>query len=338
MRVINLTQENIQPFVQLAPLELIDELADAFHFGLGAVAETEDGTAAAVGILLYDVSEEEYQSSDTGNDVWLKWLYVAQDYRQQGIADGLMETFSELLNESGISSAACEAPALAEADLLCEFLEQWGFTFSYQKKYELTMTLEELLTYPFFEETVDAGDVRPIRVLSGLQLRKKLEQLAVHNQRMRELSDPEEWEWIDPDISCAIEKGGQIQSVFLVRQRVSGVLEPVFLYGSRENKKEILALLRFAAVQAHLNDPMDTPVRLSGRSEAAARLIGWLFVGQEPLVVRYGEAVAMAEQFRKLWDIDRQLLVLEQLEEQLTWERLIEQAKDYEDKGESSYV
>lgn len=334
MRVINLTQENIQPFVQLAPLELIDELADAFHFGLGAVAETEDGTVAAVGILLYDVAEEEYWSSDTGNEVWLRWLYVAQDYRQQGIADGLMETFAELLNESGVSSVACEAPAFADADLLCEFLEQWGFTFSYQKKYELTMTLEELLAYPFFEETPDVNDVKPIRVLSGLQLRKKLEQLAVRNERLRGLLDPEEWEWIAPNISCAVDRGGQLRSIFLVRQRVSGVLEPVFLYGNRENKKEVLAMLRFAAVQAYLNAPMDTPVRLSCRSEAAARLIGWLFADQEPLVVRYGEAAAMPEKIRKLWDIDRQLLALEQSEEQLAWERLIAQAEDYEDEGE----
>ncbi len=328
MHVINLTQENIQPFVQLAPLELIDELADAFHFGLGAVKKLEDGTNAAVGILLYDVSEEEYQSPDMGDDVSLKWLYVAQDYRQQGIANGLMKTFSELMNTAGVLSVVCEASAFADANLLCEFLERWGFAFSYQKKYELTMTLEEMLEYAFFEETADMDDIKPIQVLSGLQLRKRLEQLAAGHQRLQRLLDSENWEWIDPDISCAVEGGGQIKSVFLVRQRVSGVFEPVFLYGNRENKKEILAMLRFAAAQAYLHLPLDSVVRLSCRSDVAARLIEWLFTDKEPLVIRYAEAIAMPDQFRKLRDIDRQLLVLEQMEEQLTWERLIEQAQE----------
>ena len=328
MIIINLTLENIQPFVQLAPLEMIDELADAYHFALGAVTGEENGQpGSAVGILLYDLVEE----PGTQTYVQLKWIYVAQDNRQQDIGNEMMEKFADIINEARIPAAMCEVSALADADPLCAWLEEWGFDFSYEKKYELTLTLEELLDYAFFEETFDLRDLKPIRQISGLQLHKKLDQLAVTNGQLRELLDPGEWEWIAPDISCVVEAAGQIRGIFLVRQLVSGVLEPVFLYGNRKNKKEILEMIQFAAVQAHLNHLPETQVRLRSRSEAAARLIEWLFPDMEPMIVRHGESFAMSEAFCQLREFESELHALEELEESMVIEHMIADGHEMEE-------
>lgn len=326
--VINLTLENIQPFVQLAPLEMIDELADAYHFALGAVTEDENGQPGqAAGILFYDLVEEMHGQTY----VQLKWIYVAQDARRQGIGDDMMEKFSEILDEAQVTAAMCEAPSSADADLLCAWLGEWGFDFSYQKKYELTLTLEELLDYGFFENLMDLNDVRTLRQISGIQLKKRLEQLAVNHAQLRGLLEPEEWEWIDQDLSCVVEAAGQITGVFLVRQRISGILEPVFLYGNRKNKKEILKLIQFAAVQAHLNHLPDTQVRLNCRSEAAARLIEWLFPDMEPMVVRHGEAYAMPDEFRQLRELERELDIIGRQEEELFIEHMIDANHEMEE-------
>lgn len=98
--------------------------------------------------------------------------------------------------------------------------------------------------------------------------------------------------WVDVDISCGTEENGEIRGLFLMKRQLSGVLEPVFLHGSRERKADIAAMLQFAAIRAFLKYSMDTPVHIVCRSDVSPLLVERLFPDQEPLVVRHGEAVA----------------------------------------------
>ncbi len=259
MMITRITQQNMDAFAPLIPQELLSEVADPAHFALGAVR-----TGYAVGILLYELIEGEEEIPY----VQLKWIYTAQSFRNQGVANALMECFYTILNESGITNLMCEIPALPDDDLLCAFLRAWGFSFSWQKKYELTLTLEELLDYAFFEEQIDLRAVRPLSVLSRTQINRKLEQLSATNERAKQLLKPGGWDLIDAGISCGTEENGEIRGLFLLKQQL---------------------MFQFAAIQAYLKYPVDTNMHVVCRSDAAAVLVERMFPDREPLVVRHGE-------------------------------------------------
>ena len=293
MMITRVTQQNMDAFAPLIPEELLYETADSAHFALGAVMnggessekEAADPPGYAVGILLYELIEDEGEPPY----VQLKWIYTAQEFRKQGVADVLMETFYTILNESGISNLMCELPASPDDDLLCAFLRAWGFSFSWRKKYELTLTLEELLDDAFFEEQIDLRAVRPLNVLSRTQINRKLEQLSVTNERAKQLLKPGGWDLVDAGISCGTVENGEIRGLFLIRQQLSGMLEPVFLYTGREQKADIPSMFQFAAIQAYLKYPTDTRMHVVCRSDAVAVLVERMFPDREPLVVRHGE-------------------------------------------------
>lgn len=280
MKITRVTQQNMDAFAPLIPEELLSEVADPAYFTLGAVR-----TGYAVGVLLYELIEGEEEMPY----VQLKWIYTAPNFRDQGVADALMESLYTILNESGITDLMCELPALPDDDLLCAFLRAWGFSFSWQKKFELTMTLEELLEYAFFEEQIDLRAVRPLSVLSRSQINRKLEQLSAVNERAKQLLKPGGWDLIDAGISCGTEENGEIRGLFLLKQQLSGMLEPVFLYVGREQKADIASMFQFAAIQAYLKYPTNTSVHVVCRSDAAAVLVERMFPDREPLVVRHGE-------------------------------------------------
>ena len=310
MIITNITQKNVHAFHPLAPLYLFGELADEFHFAMGAVTvDAEDAAQTAGGVLLYDLIEEDGRTPY----ILLRWLYVAQEHRQWGIATALMEKFYAVLNQAGISDVMCELPVSPDDDILCAFLEKWGFSFDYQKKNELTISLEELLEYTFFEEIPDLMAVKPLRILSGAQIKAALEQFSVTNEQAMKWKQKEEWEWIDPDVSCAIESAGTIRGLFLVRQQLSGTLEPVFLQGRREKKKEVLDMIQYAAIHAYLKHPSQTPVLILCRSEASAAIVERLFADRQPLYVRHGETVGQLEELQPLTELEQEIEAFDRL-------------------------
>ena len=125
MIITNITSENSEAYEQLMPEDMYMELADASHFALGAVVQETAGTdhtadsrsGLAAGILLYDLIEEEGEIPY----VLLKWIYVAQDFRNKGAANALMEKFYAILNEAGLTNVVCEIPTSPDDDLLCFF-------------------------------------------------------------------------------------------------------------------------------------------------------------------------------------------------------------------------
>lgn len=304
MIITNITEKNVYAFHPLEPLQMFGELADDFHFALGAVTEEDmDGLGTAVGVLLYDLIEED----GSAPYILFRWLYVAQDHRQQEIASALMEKFYAILNQAGISDVMCELPVSPDEDLLCAFLEKWEFSFTYQKKNELTISLEELLDDTFFEETMDLTAVKPLHLLSGIQIGKAVEQFAVSKEQAKKLREPEEWEWIDTDISCVIEEAGAVRGIFHVRQQLSGTLEPVFLQGRREKKQDLFGMIQYAAIHAYLKYPSETPVTVLCRSEASAAIVEWLFADRQPLTVRHGETSGEPELLETLTELERGL-------------------------------
>lgn len=310
MIITNITEQNMQAFEPLAPQDMLEALADEAHFALGAVQEEEDGQPGyAVGILLYDLVEDEETSY-----VQLNWLYVAQDYRRMGAGNALMEKFYDILNTAQIAGTLCEVPASLDNELLCAFLESWDFSFTYQKKYELTLSLEEILEYPFFEETIDLTGVKPLQVLSQSQVRNRLKQFSGTDPQAEQVLQPEEWELVDHDISCGVMETGELRGLFLIQQR-SGVLETVCLLGSRERKNDIFAMLQFAAVQAFLKYPLETTVHIMCRSDASAALVEALFPDQEPLVVRHGEVTPKSEKEEAMAELTTLMAQLQRLEE-----------------------
>lgn len=71
--------------LHLAPGEILSRMSSPSACALAAITEKDDGSRVPVGLMIFEIS---------GNkDRRLVWLYVLQDYRRQGIGEGLLRYF-----------------------------------------------------------------------------------------------------------------------------------------------------------------------------------------------------------------------------------------------------
>ena len=150
MIITSVVKSNRAPFMNLAPKELMENLDLEERFALGAIDNDENGKFAS-GILIFDVWEG---SGGGGNSIAavLKWIYVSKEGRRRGAADAMMKKMLDLLGGNGVEAVICDLPMDGEYNLLCGYLEEWGFDFAIQESYELEVPLRKLNRPPFTEK------------------------------------------------------------------------------------------------------------------------------------------------------------------------------------------
>ena len=234
------------------------------HYCLGAVTE-KDGNAIAA---------------------QLQWLYVEEDFRNQGIGNELMTELYRILNQAEVFPVLCDIPFPEEYNELCAFLEDWGFTFGLIDKYEFRTTLENLKQNKNFAGKKVTGQVASLEDLKSAdwnQLRKLLQD---EPQVLEILQTKDLYE---PQISCVCWKKDKIQAMLLVRNVADDQLIPELLLGfSTSSSAEIYQLLLNAIDKAGKKYPAHTQILVSCQTAESANLIAYLFPDAQPELVRRG--------------------------------------------------
>lgn len=140
--IIQITETTVKAYEHMIAPEQLYPLDRPGHYCLGAVAE-KDGKETAAGILVFDISEGSV-GEESAIAAQIQWLYVEEDFRNQGIGNELMTELYRILNQAEIFPVLCDIPFPEEYNELCAFLEDWGFAFSLIDKYEFRTTLEKL--------------------------------------------------------------------------------------------------------------------------------------------------------------------------------------------------
>ena len=303
--VIWVKENDMEAFLPLIPEEMRDRVKSGEWFCLGALAEdreaaeTSDDERLAVGVLLFSSEDGISYGDERSSMIELHWLYVAEKYRMEGIANELMQELSDILEDNPAEGIICDIPLGSEYDLAEDFFESWGFNFEVTELQEMTITKEDCRREisPHNKEEalrMASGPSRPIDLIPVSELSKDEFKRVVREMKQMETSGY--YDWISEerddyagDMSYAIVHENKVSSMALFERLPNDDLHLVMLGTlSQRGAKELLELLRYTAGYYYLNYPEEAKVRFSLGIERSRNLAVHLFPDKEPVQVRRG--------------------------------------------------
>ena len=303
--VIWVKENEMEAFLPLIPEEMRDRVKSGEWFCLGALeedreaAETSDDERLAVGVLLFSSEEGISYGDERSSMIELHWLYVAEKYRMEGIANELMQELSDILEDNPAEGIICDIPLGSEYDLAEDFFESWGFNFEVTELQEMTITKEDCrreISPQNKEEALRmaSGPSRPIDLIPVSELSKDEFKRVVQQMKQEEVSGYYDWiseerDHYAGDMSYAVVHGDKVSSMVLYERLPNDDLHLVMLGTlSQRGAKELLELLRYTAGYYYLNYPEEAKVRFSLGIERSRNLAVHLFPDKEPVQVRRG--------------------------------------------------
>lgn len=291
MFVVTVNEKNRSLFEHMVAEEFFDPLDKEGHYVLGAIGEDEDGMYAA-GVLSFDVIDD-YDGESRVLIGLLRWLYVAEEFRNRGAADALMEEYFRLLAHAGIELAILDLPFNTQYDELCMYLEGWGFSFFLTERFELRVTMEEVKAVPELWGKA-SSNVVPLHKLDKEELKRII-------RKAEELDD------IDPDfrdkikgcdknVSSVVYRDGEIQGLAVIYPITSDILEISLFRMFEKNASDMKDLFYYTS--EHILERYGEQVQIRGlcRDVVSANMIGKLFPHIEPLLVHRGVCLTLDEE------------------------------------------
>ena len=291
IRYTELTENNREAFRDFLCNEIFERLDEDGVQAIGAFEETEEGETASAGVLVFSAK------NDRETTATVHWLYVGASYRGQGIADGLMERMFDLLSFLGEYSLTCNIPEDPEYDDIYRFFEDWGFDFHRVELFGYTLYLEDMEKSPYYEKEGSFSRIVPLSDVSEEEWKrvrnrvsKQLHAKGGDRDRLLQILEADR-EQLDQVLSCAAEKKGEIEALYLWKaysSGSSGLVEPVVLVDiTGGNERLLLELLSYTAKKLK-EEPPDKQLRVICRDGKVERLFKHLFPEERRDVSRRG--------------------------------------------------
>ena len=284
VQITTITDVNKVLFENLIPETIFDQLGDPGYFGIGAIGEDDKGKFSA-GVLIFSI-EEGSNGEENLIAASINWIYVAEEFRRKTAGDTLMKEFFRIMEDSGIEHILCDIPMPEEYDLLCAFLEEWGFTFTLANLYEMTIELGEIISNPLIGDHKPSENTMPLKVVSENYFKQLATQLKQKPDVIYNLSS--DLNDYDMDLSCVFMSDKNIEGIMLVKSLPSGELEVLLMRAFSNIGKAMSNMMLYAAHSAAKKYSLDTRVRLVCRIDATASVLEKLFPDMQPLLVRRG--------------------------------------------------
>lgn len=291
MFVVTVDEKNRHLFEHMAPEEFFDPLDKEGHYVLGAIGEDEQGMYAA-GVLAFDVIDD-YDGEDRLLIGMLRWLYVAEEFRNRGAADALMEEYFRLLAYAGIELAVYDLPFNTEYDGLCMYLEGWGFSFFLTERFELRLNMQEVIDIPELWGK-SSHNVKPINSLDKEEIKQVIRKA-------------EELDYIDPDfrdklkgcdkkISAVVYRNNEIKGLAVMYPLASNILEISFFRMFEKEAAGMKDLIYHVTEQMLERYGEQVQIRALCRDEISANMISKLFPHIQPILVHRGICITLDEE------------------------------------------
>lgn len=291
MFVVIVDEKNRFLFEHMAAEEFFDPLDQEGHYVLGAIGEDEYGMYAA-GVLSFDVMDD-YDGETRILIGMLRWLYVAEEFRNRGAADALMEEFFRLTAHAGIEVAVFDLPFNTQYDELCIYLEGWGFSFFLTERFELRVNMEEIMEVPQIWGKA-SSDVIAINKLKKEEIKQ-----VIRKAEEQENIDPDFRDKIkncDKEVSAVVYRNGEIKGLAIISQKTSLILELSFFRTFGREAADIKDLIYYTSERVLKKYGTQIQIRGLCRDENTANMISNLFPRVQPLLVHRGICITLDEE------------------------------------------
>lgn len=267
---------NIRSFLHLVPAWMLGRINDPAVFGLGAL----DDSAKHVpeGAIIFEVMPD-------SKEVVIRWLFVREALRGQGIGSGLMDCFFEALTKIDHDRIIADIPEGVMAEEVQELLSLYRFRFETAVEGDLLQPFSELIKNHTLAASRPHKDYVNMGQVDIKDTMRFLMSLKNNDKAKRVLTDINS---VDKKISCVHRLPMGVDGAFLVKKHMGGMLEPVFLLSQNADRTAPLRLLHASICMVKEIYPSDQAVYLKCFENSLGGLLDYIVPDIHPVNVRRG--------------------------------------------------
>lgn len=189
--MIELNNDTIDRFLSIVPSFQLSGFDTGEAFGIGAMDDTDN---TPVGALVFSYSEEkdnkdsahapdESNASKDSNETVLKenndnasavlrWLYVDEDYRGNGIGNELFEIFKDTISSLNVKRITCELYDRHMNEDVRGFLENKGFSVSHTLSNHVLISQSQIYNVELLRKGISGDGVKRLSELDRTEEKK----------------------------------------------------------------------------------------------------------------------------------------------------------------------
>lgn len=249
-----ITEENIDRFSPLISDDIEEDIKTERLKALGAL-RFKDGDLYPVGVLAFSLRADGL-GEQTVLDI--EWLYVATDFREQGIATTLLGNIIERCVSLGIDAITIDFPEDAPQTLaFYNMLSDWHFKFESAYAPEFTAKVSK----GNLSETIEklSAVAKPIGGYS--KLKELMDDITKGDPGLKKvLSRRHPETYFDPKLSCFVYDKDKNGALLLAHRLPGGLVRCEYLGCTSKGLNYIKGLLSFLAVNARETYGEDTVI------------------------------------------------------------------------------
>lgn len=243
--IVELTERTMPYFATVAPSDILEMIPFSECHGFGSI-QTEDPHAPdAEGCIIFLVLYKKV--------IRVIWHYVDEGCRCQEVGEDLLEAVKAYAKQLGSTEIQLAFPiryCMEETypELLSYYTHR-GYSESKNpmiRPFEFFFTLEEAQKFPIMQANIPLTGVSPLKDIPSSELRTKIYELLPDGVKDYGIIT---YTRVDERISCAMKKDGKIVALFFL-WHTGDSIRSAFLLNQDKNPAVVLALARFAAIEA----------------------------------------------------------------------------------------
>jgi hypothetical protein len=267
MNIIELTEDNVEEYMEYLSEDVAENIGRTFYSGLVATDDLE----SPVGGIIWRYKN---MLNDSDKESHIEWLQ-AED---QESFDGLFDKYDREVKQEGIVRSFFCLPAKTSQDLK-KMLKERGFTVNLMEGDSITAKLSEIADISAFSKISISDAIMPLRSATQRGFSAAVSRTLVqgHYGTCEDLAYLPRL-YFENDVSCYAEIDGQIVGMLLLHRTPSEQLEVVLMHVTgKESVKLLPQMIKQAVESAYESYEPDTRIIINRHDYASLALGERLF-------------------------------------------------------------
>ena len=302
--IIWVKEKELDSFLPLIPAHMQEAVSSGDWFCLGALQdvpedEGEEMEKLSAGVLIFSAEEGLSYGQDILTMIRIRWIYVTESARGQGLGNELMDALSDILKDNPAEGILVDIPFDTKYDLAEDFFSGWGFDFEVIPDKEMLVSKEDaILRYGSIGKSIEVvkerlkavhDDIRPLKAVPETAFRKALNEMVSKSDSLFHINISSDPGVYDPEMSCAVMKEGEVSSLILYDRIGPKELRLILMASLSPNAAtELGNLLAYVAALYYVRESDDTVVKIVMESPKTVELFNHVFASSEPDLIRRG--------------------------------------------------
>ena len=279
MIIEEITEENIEEYIDPVPKDFLPEIRRRNFSGLAGKNEDTGDTAAAMIWELKNLEEE-----DASIEAEILWFYAKE--KEKGAE--LLRAFESRVRDDEAERVFFELPELGTEEQAALLSADYGCRNAESR--DIIVTMKELSELKLSRKPI-GKNILPLSNITEKDYKTGILTAVFHGKYglLEDLPFLPRARF-EPEVSCCIRMDEKVNGYLLVHKNSSGISRVELLFAMQPDANvHLLDMMRFSIHAAFASFSPEEKVILSRHNEAASQLITRLFPGKKGMAVSKGE-------------------------------------------------